>query len=481
MKANFIVILGVTLALPLANASTALTEAYLKRLISQKPPSVQQIEASFLGAKQAKLTQEDQLGLRIEGEGQIYKSDERLLNNFDGGVTARATSYSVGLVKPTRYGVDLGLKAFGSKSTNAFVTGAATNGASVSLSVDLYQNFLGRRTNNDLKKSTLSLQRAELEKKSSLKTFESNVRKLYWALVANNERHRLLGSLVKTAEKQYKESVKKKRSGAADSGEVARFRSQWSSRKADLLSLEYQKVDLLKSLKEILPELNGKAITMGSYSVEKTVSDVLACTQVIASHTGSPLKYTVYDEIVASLEKEEELERKVTSAHSGPNIKLVGEYATVGRGFGFGSAREDFYNESQPRTSLGLQISMPLDGRKKKTKEVIEALNKNRYQAEAKQNISKINAFHSETVRLVMTLREVIKNQKETNKYLAKSLRVSAKKYKQARISLQELIGEQDAHLQSQLKEIDSNLIIVNTLIDYFSIYMDTPCDFNKI
>jgi outer membrane protein TolC len=80
-----------------------------------------------------------------------------------------------------------------------------------------------------------------------------------------------------------------------------------------------------------------------------------------------------------------------------------------------------------------------------------------------------------------MTLREVIKSQKETNKYLAQSLKVSKRKYKQARISLQELIGEQDSHLQSQLQEIDSNLAIVNTLIDYFSIYMDTPCEFNRI
>lgn len=423
---------------------------------------------------------EDSLSLRLEGDGRLYKSDERLLNNFDGGVTRRASSYSVGLVKPTRYGVEVGIKAFGEKATNAFVTDAATNGASISLSMDLYKNFLGRSSSNSLKQGAFSLKRASLEKESRLKTFEANVRKLYWGLIANNERRKLLTSLTEQSEKQIRDVVKRKRSGAADSGEVARVRSQWASRKSDLLSLDYAKGDIMRTLKELLPSLNESEVSIGSYSVENTIKEVLACTELIKTYKDTPFKNTPYDEIVDLLEKEYLIERKLSKVYSGPSLKLFGEYSTIGRGIGFSNSREDFYDASEPRKSIGLQFSMPLDGKKKATKKSLELLNKNRYQSEMRQNLSKVKAYHSETVRLIDTLRKVLKSQRETNSYLAKSMRVSNRKYRQARISLQELISEKEASLSSRLKEIDSQLTIINTLIDYFGIYSDTPCSFNK-
>lgn len=475
-------ILSALISVPaFADGTVQLTEGYIKDLLLQKPPSVQQIEASFLATKYDQLKKEEGVGFRLDAEGAISRSDEKLLSQFDGGVTASSTSYSVGIIKPTRYGVDLGLKAFGQKVTNSFLSDGATNGVAVSLSIDLYQNFLGRNTNSGLKKGALAVKRAELEKKSSLKNFESNIRKLYWSLVANNERHKLLSSLAKTAEKQYKTARRKRKSGAADAGEVARFHSQWSSRQSDVLSLNYKKGSILKSLKELIPSLNGKEIILGKYSVPETISKVLACTQVIDSYKKAPFQNTVYDEIVELLEKEEKLSKKMTSFSGGPSVKLVGEYASIGRGIGFGQSRDDFNHNAEARTNIGLMVSMPLGKEKIRSKKVLEELNKSRYQAEARQNLSKINAYHSETVRLVRTLREVLKSQRETNKYLEQSLRSSRRKYRQARISLQELIGEQDAHLQSKLKEIDSNIAIINTLMDYFSIYMDVPCAFNKI
>lgn len=463
-----------------AGGAVPLTEAYLQGLIAKRPPSVQQIESSFLSAKQKQQAEEDRLSLRLEGEGRIYRSSEILLGQFDGGVTESATNYSVGLVKPTRYGVDAGLKVFGEKATNAFVSDAATNGVVLSLSMDLYQDFLGRRTSSNLKKGSLSVKRAELEKKAGLKTFESNIRKLYWSLVANEERRNLLTSLTKAAEKQYRESVRKKRSGAADAGEVARFHSQWSTRQSNLLSLDYQKSEILRSLKELLPDLNGKSISLGKYNVEGTIREVLACTEVIRMYPKAPFKNTPYDEIVQYLEQEYNLDKKMTSRYSGPDLRLVGEFSNVGRGTGFSEGRENFYDDSKPRTSISLKFSMPLDRKKGRTKETINLLNKARYQAQIQENLSRVDAYHSETVKLITTLREVLKSQRNTNKYLSQSLKVSNKKYKQARISLQELISEQESHLQSQLSEIDSKLTIVNTLVDYFGIYTETPCKFNR-
>lgn len=464
-----------------AGHKVVLTEALIKKMILEDPPGVQKINASFLAVEQELLAQKDRFSFMLNGEAQQFRSQERLLDRFDGGVTRRASSYSLGLVKPTRYGIDLGLKAFESKSSNAFIKDAANAGVAFSLSLDLYKNFLGRQTDNNLESASLNLKRAELEKKASLKSFESNLRKLYWALVANNEQKLLLTNLVDLSKKQYQEARRRQKSGVADAGEVARYRSQWTTRKASLLSLRYRAGEIKKSLKELLPDLNGKEIVIGPYSVDRTVGQVLTCSAKIRSYPKAPFNLTPYDDIVKYLNQEEKLKEKVVKTYDDPSVKLVGEYSSVGRDFGYSNALDNFSEDGQSRTSVGLQISIPIGGRKAATQEVQEKLNRSRYQAEARSNLSKIKAFHSETADIIGILKEVVHNQKETNKYLAQSLKVSRKKYKQARIGVQELISEQDSALQSQLNEIETNLTIINTLMDYFSIYNDIPCALNRI
>lgn len=464
-----------------AESSVVLTESMIKSLIQAEPPSVRQIELSFLAAKQQSLALEDQLSWRVDAQGQNYKSDEKLLNSFDGGVVRRNNAYTVGISKPTRFGVDVSLKAFTEKVTNAFVTDAATSGATIGLSIDLYKNFFGRQTNNNLKKFRAHKERAQIEKQIGLKTFEANVRKIYWSLVANEQQKKILERLVLTAKKQLKDVLRRKRSGVSDAGEVARFQSVASSREANLLSLEYQRRNLLRSLRELFPELIGKKIETGESDTRGVRERVLACTALIASRKKIPFDFTYYDEVVRSLEKEAEYERKTISTYDGPDIKLTGEHSSVGRDFGFENSRQDFYDNSRARTSVQLQISIPLGGRKKKTEEVLRKMVSAQYVSMAKQNLLKIEAYHTETSELVFALQKVIKSQKSTNKFLSQSLRSSRRKFKQARIGVQELISEQDALLQSQLNEINTNLTVLNTLIDYFSIYTEIPCAFNKI
>ena len=484
MKAYIIVITSLLLSSgpALAQNSVYLSEQIIKTMIDKKPPNVQQIEASFLDIKRQHLTQDEQFGFRLDGQGEVFKSKERLLNNFDGGVVINSSTYSLGLVKPTHYGVEVGAKVFGNKVTNAFVSDATTTGASISLALDLFQDFLGRRSNNNYKKTALSVKRADLERKTQLKNFEGNARKIYWALVANSEQKKLLKSLVQLSEKQYKQSRSRNRSGVADSGEVARYRSQWTLRKANMLSLEYQRSTLLKSLKELFPSLNGKNILLSNYNIDDITQKVLMCAHTIGSYPKSPSQFTYYDEIVELLKQEEKLENKMISAHDDPQVKLVGEYSSVGRDLqGYQAAYDNLSDDPRGRQRLSLQVSIPLGSRKADSREVMEQLAKKRYQAQAQDYAGRVEAFHIETKNTVELLRKVVQNQRDTNKSLARSLKLSNKKFRQARISLQELISEQDTHLQSRLNEIDTNLTIINVFMDYFSIYPETPCEFNRI
>lgn len=464
-----------------AQQTLQLSESGLKSMIDSDPPSVKQIKASFLATQTQHMDKNDRFGFRLEGDANYGESDERTLGNFDGGVTQAQSSYSLGVVKPTRYGLEVGLKSFRGKTRNLFVSDAATSGMSVNLAVDLFENFLGRKSNSDFRRSEWSVKRAALEKDINLKVFESNVRKLYWSLVANNEKKKLLESLVKSSERQYNEALRRQKEGVADTGEVARYRSEWTSRKANLLTIQYQDRDIIRSMKELIPELQSKQINLAPYNIEKIRGRVLACTAAIGSIPQAPMQYTNYDEIAQIFTKEEEFERRVANTYGDPKVKLVGEYASVGRDFGYTAAQENFQTDPRARQSVGLQVSIPLGSRTSDNSEIKEMLAKQRNQALAEQNLLKVKAYHDETRQIVKLLREVVANQKDTNTSLEKSLKLSRLKYKQARISLQELISEQDTYLRSRLDEIDTNLAVITSLIDYFSVFNTIPCEFNRI
>jgi outer membrane protein TolC len=455
-------------------------ETLIELIKATPPPSIQQLESSFQSAQFEHLSQKDKLTLRLELNGNYFESDERLLSPNDGGVTRDSSSFNVGLVKPTQYGLELGVKAFSEKKTNAFINNATTSGLSFSLSLDLYQDFLGRRTRRELNKSLISSDRAKLEQRAQEKAFETNLRKLYWALVANNEQKKILDVIVDLSKKQYQDIRNRARSQVADAGDVARARSQWSSKEASLLAVQYSKSQILKEMRELLPNLEQKEVILLPYSLDQTVAEVLTCAAVIDSHDEAPTQFTVYAGIVKKLYEEEKLESKTNETYDDPSIKLVGEYSAVGRDFSYQESRDDLRKDPQSRSSIGLNLSIPLDGRKNKSKTALEKITRAKYQAQARSNLAKVKAFHTETANLIRTLRTIVQKQRDTNQYLGESLKSSQRKYNQARISLQDLISEQDTQLQSRLNEIDTNLNIINVLMDYFSIYNDIPCELNR-
>ena len=53
------------------------------------------------------------------------------------------------------------------------------------------------------------------------------------------------------------------------------------------------------------------------------------------------------------------------------------------------------------------------------------------------------------------------------------------KKYNQGRISLSELIQDEDSLFESELMVARTKYNIINLLLDYLSIFNKTECDFN--
>lgn len=460
-------------------ADFSLSENSLFELINNNPPSIQKIEASFLSVDVNRAQANDQFAPTLEASTNVVDSDEKSLSSFV-PVTQKYKSFSVLATKPLKYGVAVGAKYFTEKSTNNFLSNATTNGYGVSLSVDLYKDLFGRTSRANLELTENSSQRAQLEKEIQIAGFKNNIRKIYWSLVANKEALRISKVLLASSEKQLKNALRRFRSGVADKGEVARYRSQISSRKAGLISIKWDESQLQHQLKLLLPELSKSSLTLSAYNIDETVSKVLACSAKIKKFTDAPMDYTKYDEVVALLTSENVSKEKIVGNYNKMDLKLLGDYESTGKAFSQSDAFDDLKDDGRSKVSVGLQLVIPLGSTKKETRVIQEKIVRDTYLSAKKENLGRVHTYHSQTVKSVDLLNEIVFNQKENTKHLKESLKTTTRKYNQARITAQQLVQEQDAYLQSNLDEISTKLAVISLLLDYFNVFTETPCGLNR-
>ncbi len=456
-----------------------LNETIIDKLIEESPPSVENIEASFLGVDAGRTKAKDIYAPTLSASANVLDSDEKSLNTFM-PTTTKYKNMMVAINKPLKYGAALGGKVFTEKSTSTQLSNATTTGYGVSLSLDLYKDIFGRASRANLDLANTASRRANLEKEIQIAGFKNNIRKLYWALVANEEALKITKTLLASSEKQLKDAKRRFKSGVADRGEIARYNSQISSRKAGLISIRWEKSQLQQQLKLLLPKLAESEIELAPYNIDRTVGTVLACSAVIKKFESAPMDFTKYDEVVDFLNNEEQSQRKLTKTYDSVDLKLVGEYESTGKAFNQSDSLDDLSDDGRSTVSVGLQFSMPLGTTKKDSRQVQEEINKRMYSSKRKQALGQVKAYHTQTIKSVALLNEIVFNQKENTKHLKESLRVSKRKYSQARISAQQLVQEQDAYLQSNLDEISTKLAVINLLIDYFNVFTDTPCALNR-
>jgi len=475
-------LLGIVTLLSFSSGVFALEidEKTLIERLRTDSPQWKQIEAQELGALEALSSLEENFETTLEGNYYYLKTDEKQFSTFS-PVTTPIKNKSIGLTRPTSYGVKWKLTGSQDQFTNSFVSEGTTTALTASASIDLYKDLFGRKTRNQEELLEKNYGIAKLKKEADLKMLESGARKIYWAWVATQQSLKITESLLESSKKQVIEAQRRFKNNIADEGEVARYKSQVASRQAGIISLQYQEESLKKSLRDLIPTFNDPKLTIKPVNVDKVVLEVLQCTSTISKFNGAPLDLTPYDDI-ARLQKEQLLNKqKVNNAHSGVDVKLISEYKYTGKALGSDNSWDEFSNDKRKGYSVGVGISIPLEGKRSSTEDVKKAVDEKLYLAQADMSAAKVNSVHLQVLRSIQLLSEVMKNQKENTKQLEISLRTSKKKFNQARLTVQQLVQEQDQYLQSNLDEIQTQLSVINTLLDYFSVFTQTPCGINRI
>ncbi len=471
-----------------------LSENSLKELAAQGAPQLEQIQAAFYASDLQKAQVNEIFSPELFGKASYAEANEKPIIQFI-PIWSPVKQAQLGVRQNFKQGLSAEAAITTDQRSASSVTGKYNDITTTSLSfmmqMDLWKDLFGQMSKAQIDAAQYESQRAEIEKNIQIKTFLISLRRIFWGLVANKESMKISEELLRTSRQQLEESKRRFKNSVAEIDEVARNEAQVSSREANIIYLNYQKEALLKQLKTLLPDLSSKEISLADYNLPQTIDHVAACTGQIAQESKIPYQNTNYDEVMELLKKMKGLAASVNSKYDDADLKLYGLVRTTGVGSegagtnafrgSYGSSVGDAQFNNRTGYELGLKINVPLGDSKSQTQKTKELYDEKRFLASIQATDAQVINTHQQVIKNIMLLNDVIRSQKATTLQLEKRLTHMRRKYEQARVSINDLIMDQDALLRSELTTIETQLQVLNVLFDYLAIYTETPCDFNRI
>jgi outer membrane protein TolC len=471
-----------------------LNESNLKILMAKGAPQIDQIQAAFLGTNVQNGQLQEQFAPELFGRANYSETNEKPIIQFF-PIWSPLRQAQVGVRQNLKQGLSaeaaIGTDQRSAVSVSGKYRDITTTSISFSMQMDVWKDLFGRISKAKLESASYESQRADLERDIQMKTFLISLRRIYWSLVANKEAVKISEELLKTSKQQLAESKNRLKNSVAEADEVARNEAQVSSREANLIYLTFQKESFLKQLRTLLPELSGSEIQLADYDLPMTLDQVSVCTATIAREEKTPYQYTQYDEATSLIRKIKSQAATMNSRYSDPDVKLYGLVKATGVGSdntkaayyrgSYGAAVDDLQSTNRTGYEVGLRVTVPLGDSKAATQQTKELYDEKRLLAAINASDAQVINTHQQLVKNITLLNEVIRSQKFTTAQLEKRLVFMRRKYEQARVSINDLILDQDALLRSELTTIETQLQVLNLLFDYLAIYTETPCAFNRI
>lgn len=493
---NYIILMPVVFLSFYASAATkTISEADLVGWSKDHAPQLEEIRASLLLVETQKNQIEEKYAAEVFGKASYAETQERPIIEFL-PVFSPIKQAQVGVKKKFSKGFDTQLLATADqRSASSAVSGTydnvTTTLVSFTVQMDLWKDLLGKMSEAERRNADLNAQRAKLENEIKGKVFELSLRRIYWSLVATEEQLKISERLKVTAGQQLQDSKRRLQNSIGDAGDVARYEAQLADRTGSIIFLNYQRENLLKQLKNLLPHLGMEELAIGNYDIENTIQSVLECSAVITNENKIPYQNTKYDEMVTLLRDIRVNNSHINERYADVDVKLFGTVKATGIGSdqlsdsayrgNYGDAYRDMTDNNRTGYEAGINVSIPLGDAKADSKKTKTLYDEKRVKALIDQSDSQVVSTHTQLAKSMKLIQEVIATQRISTAALEKRLRVIRQKYSQARVSVNDLIMDQDALLNSELGTIDAQLQAVNILFDYLMVFTDTPCGFNRI
>ena len=398
-------------------------------------------------------------------------------------IISPADQIAVGVQRNLPFGLQLQGSVFSNQISAADKSfeRATQSGVRFQVEMDLWKNFLGSLDRAKLSSAESQVELAQIESKLSNKKLELGVRKIFWSLVAVEQSIDLSKQLLQSAEKQLKDANARRSAGVADAGEVARYKSQVQSRESAILLFEYEKSLLHQAIDNQVEGSRSatQKVDLGYAALQQ--KPVWMCLQKIESSTQPNDSDSLIDELIQVLDKDQVNRKLITSKHSDIDLTLQATLQSSGSGDGYNQSRNDFVKKHPSTRALAVKLGMPLGGESKDSQRALEKLQDQVLGARVSSlRQEQMSSFYS-MAKALKLLNAGLKNQQDNSSNLAISYRETSRKYEQGRIPVSVLINEQDALFQSGLQEISLKRQIAHALLDYFTVFTEFDCEWNRI
>jgi outer membrane protein TolC len=455
-----------------------LSEAELLKQL-ESSPRYEQILSGAIGAHVNQLMAQERFETSLSATGAYQRSKEKAVSTLS-APTEKLKNYQIGINKYTPYGVGLGLNYTTQSVTNLAINDLSTARVVGQLSVDLYKDFLGKSSKALLREARAGKEEADLQKKINLKGLRLQVRNLYWSYIANYESKNLSQSLLASAKKQLALAQRRKKSDVADIGDIARLSSQVIERKSQIMQFEGAMKEIEVRLKELLGSIGRKELVIQPYNKEKVIKEFYQCLDLISTYKTVPLEYSLIDDLIGLKEKGYKAKRRHLNTYSDVDIKLTGEIGQTGSALGMGNSHDELFDDGRSYRAVGLSINLPLEGRKKESEAKQLLLAKHRFNSEKRELELRMSAIHSTVIDSAGLIKGIIENRARNRIHLKKALVDTRKKYRQARVTTQDLLQEEERYLSNAIQLISTQNQILQLMFDYFGIFTETKCSLNE-
>lgn len=410
------------------------------------------------------------------------RTDEEPMTQFQPNLTP-FEDWRLELEKKFPLGVSSKVGVFGSQYSlqNGDVKSATQVGVKVGAQIDLWKNLFGKIDRAQLQSQNSKRVRAELQNQVSIKKGENEIRKLYWSLIAAEQSLELSEKLVQSAEKQVLDVKKRAAEGAADAGEVARYQSQVESRKSSVLLYRYEKEMLMSGLRRSLTGFDPNQWSLELIVSPTKEASVLQCLNSVAKLSQIDVNNTLLDDMLSALREETSNEIKIAKTHSDINVQLAGEYQTTGVANSYKDANTRLNDKKFDGYAVSLNLIWPLGKADNKSEKLLLQLKENSLEVEAVNLENDLQVTHASVIQSLKLLQAGLGHSQENSKNLERSYRSMEQKFKQGRVSVSQLIFEQETLFQSKLQEISLKKQITHALLDYLSVFGAHPCSWNQI
>jgi outer membrane protein TolC len=459
-----------------------LTEQELVRLSLEGSIPNKGLDAKAAGESASLSATREMFGPRLKASAGRLQSRETPVTIFQPTLSP-IDEYSTSIQQKIPYGLSLEGGVFASQrsAVDRSFEDATQVGAKLALRLELLKNRFGSLDHAQLDAAESRHKRVELETRISKKQQEVAIRKLYWSLVANAQSLELSKKLEESATRQLKYAEDRGRIGAADIGEIARYKSQLQSRLGSILLFEHEREMLWQALQSQIKDFSPAQYQLDVVGLMSTQGAVTQCLDKVLSSKNLDLETSLYDEVMASYKDELGHEVKAAQQHASPQLAFVGSSQITGTKDDYSGSFDDLKDEKRSSYFIGLELEIPLGGKSHRTEESLILSKKSGLEAQYEQLESELAATFQTMEKNLKILQKGLQNQIANSENLDISYRETLKKFDQGRIPLSLAINEQDALFQSELQELTFKKQIAHTLLDYFAVFTEFPCSWNLL